>query len=98
MKLAVVRLFRIGHSRSWLLGPPDKLPAVAVDGPVAKSSTRDRVNWFRLAAHEDSCFLGETAEKLSGSVTPFSGIGTNDLAARREGRSTSADRQRHKDD
>lgn len=65
MKLAAVRLFRIGQSRSRLLGSPDKLPAV--DGPVAKSSTRDSVNW--LAAHE-ACFLAETGEKHSGSVTP----------------------------
>jgi hypothetical protein len=35
---------------------------------VAKSPTRDRVNWF--AAHEVACFLAETAGKLSGSVTP----------------------------
>src|SRR6266496_4934471 len=56
MKLADVRLFRIGQSRSRPLGSPDKLPAV--DGPVAKSTTHDRVNW--LAAHEGACFLPET--------------------------------------
>jgi hypothetical protein len=38
------------------LGSPDKL--AAVDGPVAKSPTRDRVDW--LAAHEGACFLPET--------------------------------------
>jgi len=56
MKLAAVRLFGIRQSRSRPLGSPDKLPAV--DGPVAKSPTRDRVNW--LAAHEGACFLPET--------------------------------------
>jgi hypothetical protein len=56
MKLAAVRLFRIGQSRSRPLGSPDKLPAV--DGPVAKSPTRDRANW--LAAHEGACFLPKT--------------------------------------
>ena len=56
MKLTAVRLFGIRQSRSRPLGSPDKLPAV--DGPVAKSPTRDRVNW--LAAHEGACFLPET--------------------------------------
>jgi hypothetical protein len=37
------------------LGPPDKLPAV--DGPVSKSSTRDRVNWL---AADKTRFLPET--------------------------------------
>jgi hypothetical protein len=66
MKLAAIRLFRIGKSPSRLLGSPDKLPAV--DGPVAKSPTRDRVNW--LAGYGGAYFLLEMAEKLSGSVTP----------------------------
>ena len=55
--MAAIRLFRIGQSRSRPLGSPDKLPAV--DGPVAKSPTRDRANC--LAAHEGACFLAETA-------------------------------------
>ncbi len=62
MKLPAVRLFRIGQSRSRPLGSPDKLPAV--DGPVAKSPTRDRVNW--LAAHKGACFLPETGGGHSG--------------------------------
>ena len=55
MKLAAVRLFRIGRSRGR---PRDPRRLPAVDGPVAKSPTRDRVNW--LAAHERACFLSET--------------------------------------
>jgi hypothetical protein len=66
MKLVAARLFRIGQSRSRPLGSLDKLPAV--DGPVAKSQTRDRVRW--LLVHEGACFLAETAGKLSGSVMP----------------------------
>jgi hypothetical protein len=60
MKLAAVRLFRIRKSRGRLLGSPDKLPAI--DGPVAKSSTRHCVNW--LAAHESACFLADRGEAL----------------------------------
>lgn len=56
MKLAAVGLFRTGQSRGRPLGTPDKLPAV--DGPVAKSHTRDQMN--RLAAHEGAFFLPET--------------------------------------
>jgi hypothetical protein len=56
MKLAAVRLFRIGRSRGRPLGSLENLPAV--DGPVAESPTRDHVNW--LAAHESACFLPET--------------------------------------
>ena len=53
---AVSVLRRMGPSRRRPLGSSDKL--LAVDGPVAKSQTRDRVNW--LAAHEGACFLPET--------------------------------------
>src|SRR5450759_172371 len=55
-KLAAVSVFRIGQSRGRPLESPDKLPAV--DGPVAKSQTRDRASW--LAVHEGACFLPET--------------------------------------
>ncbi len=55
-KLAAVSPFLIGQSRGRLVESPDKLPAV--DGPVAKSQTRDRVN--SLADHEGACFLPET--------------------------------------
>jgi len=57
LNLAAVMLLRKGQSRSRPLESPDNL--LAVDGPVAKSPTRDRVNC--LAVHESACFLAETA-------------------------------------
>ncbi len=53
---AISVLRRMGPSRRRPLGSSDELPAI--DGPVAKSQTRDRVNW--LATHEGACFLPET--------------------------------------
>ena len=71
-KPAGVSPFGIGRSRGRPPGSPDRLPAV--DGPVAKSETRYRVNL--LATHERLSFLpGDRRRALScqleGSVGGF---------------------------
>jgi hypothetical protein len=79
---AVGVLRRMGPSRRRPLGSSDKLPAV--DGPVAKSETRDRLNW--LAAHEGACFLPEpeAGTQLSAGWDPSSVRGVTTLSHRRE--------------
>jgi hypothetical protein len=61
-KLAAVGPFRMGQNRCRPLESPDHLPAV--DGPMAKSQTRDRVTW--LAVQEGARFLpGDRRRALS---------------------------------
>src|SRR6266496_2502732 len=81
MKLADVRLFRIGQSWSRPLRSPDKLPAV--DGPVSKSPTRDRVIW--LAAHEVPAFFPrpEAGTQLSAGWGPSAVRGAPSVSHRR---------------
>jgi hypothetical protein len=72
-KLPAVSPFRIGQSRSRPFQSPDRLPTV--DGPVAKSQTRDRVNWLAVQMRVPAFFqrpeAGHSVVSWMGAVGGF---------------------------